>query len=87
VEFLAALLLAAAVGWLIANFGGQSVTPTAAFAALIGGWRPDPWPLGVQEENRDRPWGRGPSTTGRSKDDQPDPVPTLTRLRPTIRRR
>lgn len=87
-EFVAALSLAAAAAWLIASFGGHSMDrAVAAFAALVGGWRPDPWPRGVQEEDRDRPWGRGASMMGRSDDDQPDLVPTLIRLRPTIRSR
>ncbi len=30
-----------------------------AFAGLLGGYRPDGWPIGVQEEDRDRPWGCG----------------------------
>jgi hypothetical protein len=86
-EFVAAISLGAAAGWLIANLGGASINrAVAAFAALIGGWRPDPWPRGVQEEDRDRPWGRVPPA-GRGNDDQPEPSPTLIRLRPTIRSR
>lgn len=30
----------------------------SAFAALVGGWRPDGWPRGIQEEDRDSRWGR-----------------------------
>jgi hypothetical protein len=87
-QFLAAITLGAAAGWLIANVGGLSVNrAVAAFAALIGGWRPDPWPRGVQEEDRDRPWARGGPPTGLRDDDQPEPSPTLIRLRPTIRSR
>jgi hypothetical protein len=84
-EFVALILLAAAAGWLIANFSDLSVN--RVFASLIGGWRPDPWPRGVQEEDRDRPWGRSTSPMGRGDDDQPAPIPTLIRLRPTIRSR
>lgn len=29
----------------------------SAFALLVGGFRHDGWPVGVQEEDRDRPWG------------------------------
>jgi hypothetical protein len=29
------------------------------FRVIIGGWREDDWPPGVQEEDRDRPWGWG----------------------------
>ncbi|MDQ3870294.1 MAG: hypothetical protein M3301_01595 [Chloroflexota bacterium] len=28
-----------------------------AFTAYFRGWRPDPWPHGVQEEYIERPWG------------------------------
>jgi hypothetical protein len=28
-----------------------------AFAAYFRGWKPDPWPHGVQEEYIERPWG------------------------------
>ncbi len=30
-----------------------------AFTAYFRGWRPDPWPHGVQEEYIERPWGSG----------------------------
>jgi hypothetical protein len=26
---------------------------------LVGPWRSDPWPIGVQEEDPDAPWGQG----------------------------
>ena len=29
-----------------------------AFTAYFRGWKPDPWPHGVQEEYIERPWGR-----------------------------
>jgi hypothetical protein len=53
-----------------------------AFARTLGGWRPDPWPHGVQEEDRDRPWGRGPAAANA----RPEPTaPTLSRVQPTVR--
>lgn len=87
-EFFIAIALAGLTAWLVANFGLLSFDRAGgAFAALIGGWRGDDWPRGVQEEDPDRPWGSGPSALGRSDDDQPDIRPTLTPLRPAIRRR
>jgi hypothetical protein len=58
IVFLLALVLAALAGWLIeAAANGAIDRAVSAFRELIGGWRPDTWPRGVQEEDRDRPWG------------------------------
>ena len=63
-EFIGALILA-----LLAGMAIQAVTngildrAVAGFRELIGGWRGDGWPRGVQEEDRDRPWGRGAVAT------------------------
>lgn len=57
--FLGALVLAGLTGWIIeAVASGTIDRAVSAFRELVGGWRPDPWPRGVQEEDRDRPWGR-----------------------------
>jgi hypothetical protein len=70
--FLGALLLAGLTGWIIeAVTSGAIDRAVSAFRELIGGWRPDPWPRGVQEEDRDRPWG---STV--TQDPGPPAVPT-----------
>lgn len=56
-EFVIALLLAAATAWLIASIGTTAIDRhVSAIAQLVGGWRPEPWPRGVQEEDRDQPW-------------------------------
>lgn len=56
--FLLALALAGLTGWLIESIASGAIDrAVSAFRDLIGGWRPDPWPRGVQEEDRDRPWG------------------------------
>ncbi|CAN5579411.1 hypothetical protein BH23CHL7_BH23CHL7_22990 [soil metagenome] len=56
--YIVALILAAVSAWAITVIGsGTLERAVSAFALLIGGWRPDPWPHGVQEEDRDRPWG------------------------------
>ena len=90
-EYLAALALAALTGWLFSNHRLLLSDETVgAFSRLVGGWRGDGWPRGVQEEDRDRPWGHGATTQPPSVSegiDEPDPVPTLTPLRPQIRGR
>jgi hypothetical protein len=53
-----------------------------AFARTLGGWRPDPWPHGVQEEDRDRPWGRGPAAANARSEPS---APILSRVQPTVR--
>ena len=58
--FLLAIALAALTGWLIEFVASGTIDrAVSAFRELIGGWRPDGWPRGVQEEDRDRPWGNG----------------------------
>jgi hypothetical protein len=57
VQYLAALAMAGLTAWAITVVGSGTLDrAAAAFALLVGGWRPDPWPRGVQEEDRDRPW-------------------------------
>jgi hypothetical protein len=52
----------------------------SAFGAVFAGWRPDGWPRGVQEENRERPWGsRRPAPTRPTL-----PRPSLTRVRAAV---
>jgi hypothetical protein len=56
-QYLVALFLAGAAAWLISIIGAGAIERAiSAFAQLVGGWRPDGWPRGVQEEDRDRPW-------------------------------
>ena len=56
-QYLIALALAGLAAWLISAIGGSAIERAiSAFAQLVGGWRPDGWPRGVQEEDRDRPW-------------------------------
>ena len=58
-EFIGALGLAAFVGWLIGHFSGSAIDrAVGAFRELVGGFqRGEVWPRGVQEEDRDMPWG------------------------------
>ncbi len=97
VEYLAALALAAAVAWLLAHIGRWRTGPlewlSGGFAALVGGFRRDSWPQGVQEEDPDRPWGRAAPMTrsqkaARRQQQEPDaPAPVLTAVRPHVRGR
>ena len=90
-EYLAALALAALTGWLFSNHRLLLSDETVgAFSRFVGGWRGDGWPRGVQEEDRDRPWGHAPATLPPSASEEveePEPVPALTPLRPQIRGR
>jgi hypothetical protein len=63
-QLLIALLLAAVSAWAITVLGSGSLERAAsAISLLVGGWQPDPWPRGVQEEDRDRPWFGWPRPT------------------------
>jgi hypothetical protein len=56
-QYLVALALAGLAAWIITAIGGSAIERAiSAVAQLVGGWRPDGWPRGVQEEDRDRPW-------------------------------
>jgi len=65
---------------LLAN--GAVVVLVRGFVAWLGG-KLDPWPPGVQEEDRDRPWGSGlvPPTAPAL------PKPDLSRVRPAVHAR
>ena len=84
VQFIAALILAALAGWAI-HFLSSGVIDRAvsAFRELLGGWRADPWPRGVQEEDRDRPWGARREVPA----SQEPPVVATTRLTARTRAR
>jgi hypothetical protein len=63
VEAVVLVALAIAMLWLIDRAGvflssGAVRVLVSGFVAWLGG-KFDPWPSGVQEEDRDQPWGRG----------------------------
>ncbi len=58
----------------------------SAFGALLGGWRSDGWPRGVQEEDREKPWHRGRVDT-RHKPEKPAPGPPLTPVHAAVHAR
>lgn len=74
------LWLAGRVGVMLAD--GAVVVLVRGFVAWLGG-KFDPWPRGVQEEDRDRPWGRRllPPTMPTL------PRPQLNRVRPAVHTR
>lgn len=71
------LWLADRIGVVMAS--GAVVVLVRGFVCWVGG-KLDPWPRGVQEEDRDRPWG-----SGRPPPTLPAlPMPDLTRVRPAV---
>ncbi len=84
-QLLADVALGVVAVVLITRFGSASLDRAiAAFAALIGGWRSDSWPRGVQEEDRDRPWGRGAAPQPYREPLLPTPI--LMRVQGQVRR-
>ena len=88
-EYAAAILLSMATAYLLSLFGLRSLDRVIeALADLMGGWRGDGWPRGLQEEDRDVPWGRiRRSVTPKPSTEPPPPTPQLLRVQPTIRSR
>lgn len=86
IDYIAALVLAALSAWLLQLAGMRSLQSVIdAFGSLVSGWRPDPWPRGVQEEDRDRPWGRREVRKAAPARTEPALKPTLTPVRPRVR--
>ena len=74
------LWLADRTGELISN--GAVVVLVRGFVSWLGG-KLDPWPPGMQEEDRDRPWG-----SAALKPTLPAlPSPNLSRVRPAVHAR
>jgi hypothetical protein len=57
----------------VALYGSHegATTVGAGFGSLFSGWRGDPWPHGVQEEDRDQRWGAGRGIGGARDDAGP----------------
>lgn len=58
----------------------------SVFANLVGGYRGEGWPVGVQEEDRDHPWGKSPAP-GTDGDDERAARVEVSRLEPAVRAR
>ena len=83
-EVVLAVVLAAATGLLVSRVGGYAFESVGgALTQLVGGYRTEAWPAGVQEEDRDRPWGRA-SARAVARARLTMPKPTLSRVRPTV---
>ncbi len=62
-EFLASVAQIVACSVPIAVIGAWvSSRGTSGMRGLVSPWRSDPWPVGVQEEDPDAPWGHGKAT-------------------------
>ncbi len=94
-EGVASALALAAVVYVVYGAGSRAAASTEwAFTGYFRGHRPDPWPRGVQEEDRDRPWGTGVVTEAAAETDGPTVVavveversaPTMLELAPMQR--
>jgi hypothetical protein len=74
------LWLADRIGVFMAN--GAVVVLVRGFVYWLGG-KLDPWPYGVQEEDRDRPWGSRPLPPTLPT----LPSPNLSRVQPAVHTR
>ncbi|CAN5806468.1 hypothetical protein BH24CHL6_BH24CHL6_01110 [soil metagenome] len=77
------VLLVVALTWLVLRTAPPAIDRhIAALAGLLGGWRGEGWPIGVQEEDRDRPWGWGAPPV-----EEAAPTPSVSSVRPSVRLR
>ena len=56
-HYVAIILIALVVGVVLLASWQGSEGVASAFEGFFAGFRPDPWPRGVQEEDGVRPWG------------------------------
>jgi hypothetical protein len=86
-ELVIAVALAFVIAWLIGAIGATSIDrAVSALAQFFGGLRPDPWPRGVQEEDRDQPWGTPVRVPRGVSQPAPAPKPQLVDVRAVVRR-
>lgn len=90
-DYIAAIVLAVGFALVMRVVGFGSLDRfSAGLSQLVGGWRPDAWPHGVQEEDPDRPWGRSTKAVdrGSGKAAEEDlPAPRLAAVRAMVRPR
>lgn len=89
IDYIAAIVLALGFASLMRFVGFGSLDRfSAGISQLVGGWRAEAWPRGVQEEDRERPWGRSAAAEVNSEP-QADVLlaPSLTPVRPSVRPR
>jgi hypothetical protein len=85
-EVVLAVALIAAAALAVRPFRGRLFDNiTSAIAQLVSGYRPDSLPRGMQEENPERPWGRG--SVSAEPGQHSTPISDLSRVRPTVHSR
>jgi hypothetical protein len=88
IEYLLAIGLSFATALLLRSFGLRSFEKVVdALSQLVGGWRDDGWPRGVQEEDRDVPWGRALRALAARGVPASELKPTLAKVRPVVHSR
>ena len=78
------LAIPIALAVIVRRFVFRETNLAGAVGFLFTGPRPDGWPIGVQEEDRDRPWGSGgrlPAAADSEPSPTPVPVEPVVRLR------
>src|SRR4051812_23633233 len=82
-ELLFLFVGSALLGWLAARSGFR-LDDGRAVASIVTGLQrtTNDWPIGVQEEDRDQPWGKGPAP---APDLDPPPVVNVTRVESAVR--
>jgi hypothetical protein len=87
-EYLVAIALSFGTAFLLRSFGLRSFEKLVdALSQLVGGWRDDGWPRGIQEEDPDRPWGRVVRALSGAAAAAPELRPALAKVRPVVRSR
>jgi hypothetical protein len=86
VEVVLAVALAAGTGLIVGRLGGPLFENLlSGIGQLVGGYRSETWPRGIQEEDPDQPWGHPKAAAKARSDDAPRiPTPVLTRVKPTV---
>src|SRR4051812_34336600 len=74
----------------IARIGsGVSDRVVGLLSSAVTGWRAEGWPRGIQEEDRDAPWNRSRRRREQhrqgERQDAPELVPTLARVKQSVR--
>ena len=64
---------------------GVSDRVVGVLSRAVTGWRDDGWPRGIQEEDRDSPWNRTRRRTEQTRPEPPELVPTLARVKHSVR--
>jgi hypothetical protein len=77
--------LLAGVGLLVCIAWRVNFDIGEALGTLFTGLRAEPWPRGVQEEDRDRPWGATPARPDDRSTEVPLPSPEVVAVHSSTR--